>query len=660
MRKLMAAVLVLAAACGSGGGNGNQQQATASPVFAPAGGTYNTTQSVAITCATAGATIRYTIDGSTPTAASPAYAAPIAVTTTTTIKAFATSSGRTDSAVVSATYTLQSGAPVFAPTPGTYATAQSVTITSATPSAVVHYTTDGSTPTSASTAYTVPISLPVGATAETTTIKAIAIAAGFADSAVVTAVYVIDPGATQAATPTFSPAGGTYTSAQSVTISCATSGVSIYYTTDGSDPTTASNLYTAAIPVSVTTTIKAIAAGGGHTQSAIASATYIINLPQAAAPGFSPPGGTYSSAQSVTISSATPGAVIHYTSDGSTPTTGSPTYSAPIAVSTTTTLKAIATATGYTQSAVSTATYTISTGTDFLTLCNGVQTAMRSLQATCLHANPAYLAAVGTGGGIPCDELNRESPSLMTFDQGQGTACLAAAQALTCADMFGQGEVALPASCDAALVGLVATNGTCYDSENCTSGFCTSDFTLTCPGTCQPFAQLSESCSSAECASGLTCDNNVCKTASGVNGACPCQDGLWCDGSGGAPGVCKAPQTSGACSATSFGQCAAGYACVGITSTCQPMVGLGGDCTAGSELCGPGYTCASGSCVSFPQVGDACSPGTTPICIGGYCATSTCVAFKGLGASCTFDFECASFNCNAVTNVCTLGYCVMP
>jgi hypothetical protein len=65
-------------------------------------------------------------------------------------------------------------------------------------------------------------------------------------------------------------------------------------------------------------------------------------------------------------------------------------------------------------------------------------------------------------------------------------------------------------------------------------------------------------------------------------------------------------------------------------------------------------------CVSFPQVGDACSPGTTPICIGGYCATSTCVAFKGLGASCTFDFECASFNCNAVTNVCTLGYCVMP
>jgi hypothetical protein len=90
------------------------------------------------------------------------------------------------------------------------------------------------------------------------------------------------------------------------------------------------------------------------------------------------------------------------------------------------------------------------------------------------------------------------------------------------------------------------------------------------------------------------------------------------------------------------------------------MVGLGGDCTAGSELCGPGYTCASGSCVSFPQVGDACSPGTTPICIGGYCATSTCVAFKGLGASCTFDFECASFNCNAVTNVCTLGYCVMP
>jgi hypothetical protein len=92
------------------------------------------------------------------------------------------------------------------------------------------------------------------------------------------------------------------------------------------------------------------------------------------------------------------------------------------------------------------------------------------------------------------------------------------------------------------------------------------------------------------------------------------------------------------------------------------MVGLGGDCTAGDALCGPGYSCSSGTCASWPGVGDACGA-ATPLCIGGYCdflGTQKCVAYKSLGASCASDFECASFNCNAVTNVCTLGYCVMP
>lgn len=54
------------------------------------------------------------------------------------------------------------------------------------------------------------------------------------------------------ATPTFSPGGGTYSSAQTVTISDTTSGATIYYTTDGSTPTTSSSHYTTAITVSST------------------------------------------------------------------------------------------------------------------------------------------------------------------------------------------------------------------------------------------------------------------------------------------------------------------------------------------------------------------------------------------------------------------------
>src|SRR5258705_8422940 len=60
------------------------------------------------------------------------------------------------------------------------------------------------------------------------------------------------------ATPTFSPAGGTYSQSQTVTISDATSGATIYYTTDGSTPTTSSTVYSAPISVTQTTTIRAM------------------------------------------------------------------------------------------------------------------------------------------------------------------------------------------------------------------------------------------------------------------------------------------------------------------------------------------------------------------------------------------------------------------
>jgi chitinase len=169
-------------------------ESIATPTFSPAAGTYNSPQSVAISCATAGATIRYTTDGSTPTATSPVYSATISVTSgVVTIKAIASKSGMADSAVASATYTItpvnQVAAPTFNPAAGTYTTAQSITITCSTPDAVIRYTTDGSTPTSASTAYTGAIPI-----AKTTTIKAIATKAGMADSIVVSSTYTINDG----------------------------------------------------------------------------------------------------------------------------------------------------------------------------------------------------------------------------------------------------------------------------------------------------------------------------------------------------------------------------------------------------------------------------------------------------------------------------------
>lgn len=88
-----------------------------------------------------------------------------------------------------------------------------------------------------------------------------------------------------------------------------------------------------------------------------------IPATQVAAPSFSPGGGTYSSAQSVTITTATSGATIRYTTNGITPTATTGTvYSSPVSISTTTTLKAIAYKSGMADSTVTSATYTISGG----------------------------------------------------------------------------------------------------------------------------------------------------------------------------------------------------------------------------------------------------------------------------------------------------------
>ena len=82
-----------------------------------------------------------------------------------------------------------------------------------------------------------------------------------------------------AATPAISPAAGTYTTAQSVTLSDSTTGATIYYTTDGAAPTTSSAIYSGAIPVGASEVIEAVAVAGGYTDSGVAKADYTITPP---------------------------------------------------------------------------------------------------------------------------------------------------------------------------------------------------------------------------------------------------------------------------------------------------------------------------------------------------------------------------------------------
>ncbi|SHK61512.1 Chitinase [Anaerocolumna jejuensis DSM 15929] len=170
--------------------NGGTPQTAATPVFSPGGGTYTTAQNVTITCSTAGSTIRYTLNGSEPTASSAAYTGAIAISSTTTVKAKAFLSGMNDSQTAAATYTINksdtTAAPAFSPAGGTYYGNVDVTLTCATGNATIRYTTDGTTPGAASKVYTGAIAVTAA-----TTIKAYATASNLKDSAVVSSAYTI-------------------------------------------------------------------------------------------------------------------------------------------------------------------------------------------------------------------------------------------------------------------------------------------------------------------------------------------------------------------------------------------------------------------------------------------------------------------------------------
>jgi hypothetical protein len=169
--------------------------------------------------------------------------------------------------------------PVISPGPTSFSGTLQVTISDATPGSTIYYTADGSMPTTASAIYNGPLTL-----ASTETITAIAVAPGYVRAPAVTATYI---GLAQTAVPILSPAGGTFSASQTVTMSDANSGAAIYYTTDGSTPTAASNLYAGAITVAASETIQAIAIQSGLTTSAVATQSYIIQPGISFSDGFS-------------------------------------------------------------------------------------------------------------------------------------------------------------------------------------------------------------------------------------------------------------------------------------------------------------------------------------------------------------------------------------
>lgn len=238
--------------------------------------------------------------------------------------------------------------PAFSVAQGTYSAALSVTMTTVTAAAVIHYTVDGSEPTEGDTVASGPVAID-----RTMTLKARAWKPGMPPSNVDAYSYVLQP-----TVPTISPGGGTFSSPQMVTMTSATAGVTIRYTTDGTDPTEASVAYETPITVASSMTVKARAFKPGWSPSPVRTVTFTFSYGALPAPTASPAPGAYANDVGVTLQ-GTLGSTIRYTTNGSEPTATSSVYASPVVLAATATLKAKAFQQDWAASPTLTGVYTI-------------------------------------------------------------------------------------------------------------------------------------------------------------------------------------------------------------------------------------------------------------------------------------------------------------
>ncbi|MEF2247338.1 chitobiase/beta-hexosaminidase C-terminal domain-containing protein [Paenibacillus sp. IITD108] len=244
--------------------------------------------------------------------------------------------------------------PLANPAGGAVISGTKITLTSATEGALIYYTTDGTTPTNASTLYTGPIEI-----TGTMTLKAVATKLWMLDSEVLTEQYTILP-LEQVVKPLATPASGAVLSGTKVTLTSATDGAVIYYTTDGTAPTSASTLYKGPIEITDGMMLKAIAAKPGMRDSEVLTEQYtLLPLEQVAKPLANPASSAVVSGTKVSLTSTTDGAVIYYTTDGTTPTSASTSYTGPIEITGAMTLRAMAVKPGMLDSEVLTEQYTL-------------------------------------------------------------------------------------------------------------------------------------------------------------------------------------------------------------------------------------------------------------------------------------------------------------
>ncbi len=274
-----------------------------------------------MTCTTPNSRIYYTLDGSTPTAESFLFTSAVTMTASCTVKAIAVRDNFNNSAVTSMSFDKASNT-VSTPQFTKNDNAVSIMVTQ-TEGTTIYYTLDGTTPTTASAIYTEPVQM-----TENCTLKVLAMN----DKLFTSEVAEYEVNWFKVETPVIAFDG------IFATMTCATPNSRIYYTLDGTSPTAESFLFTSAVTMTASCTVKAIAIRDNFNNSAVTSVSFDKASNTVAMPQFKRNGNLIT----ITTTTETEGTTIYYTVDGSDPTAESAVYSEPVQMVENCTLKAVA------------------------------------------------------------------------------------------------------------------------------------------------------------------------------------------------------------------------------------------------------------------------------------------------------------------------------
>lgn len=356
-------LLVLAVMSGCGGGGSNPDPTpvpdagptvdTTAPttVVSPAGGLFNAPATVTLTCEDGAGSgcesTYYTLDGSAPTTRSIRYSDFVIVEASATLRFFSVDRKGNSESARSAEFVVDAVPPTVSASPGSgpHGVPLVVTLTceDGTGSGCerIHYTLEGSAPSVASPRYAAPLTLIAGAR-----LRFLALDRAGNVSSEGTELYSVD---TLGPVSTASPRGGLFAGPTQVSLTCDDAGgtgcARIHYTLDGTAPTKDSPVHGGPLQLTSTTTVSFFSVDAAGNVGALGIETYVIDTvpPTASA---TPQGGTYSSAQTVTLRCDDSGgagcSALHYTMDGTVPGTSSPRYTAPLALPATTTLRFLA------------------------------------------------------------------------------------------------------------------------------------------------------------------------------------------------------------------------------------------------------------------------------------------------------------------------------